>query len=957
MPKIPNPSSHTFTVLPRGCLRFCAGVSLALAWLAVSAAQAQTTNYTLGTASLLEGSAAGTDSVVLGVTPPSASWTNTANATWLHLSQANQSGSGSTNVIFAYDANQGATRSGTLTIAGQTLTVTQAGSTYVAAGSLTNLVSSGLTSPQGVAADGAGNVYIADWRNNAIKKWTAAKSTVTTLVSSGLGGPFGVAVDGAGNVYIADTGNNAIKEWSAAKSNVTTLVSSGLNTPQGVAVDRLGNVYIADTFNHAIKEWSPINSNVTTLVASGLTYPVGVAVDGAGNVYIADTGNNAIKEWSPVNSNVTTLVSSGLTSPVGVAVDGGGNVYIAGSGYGSVKEWWAASNTVTPLVSSALPSIDCVAVDGVGNVFIGNSGTSGNFMELPRAFVDPTPRLEGPAAGSDALPVVLPATELLSGPFAPISSDPSWLTISGISNGVVSFAFTATTSNRTAFITLLSQTIAVTQGCLLGTTARLEGPGAGLDSVVLVVYPNSDTWTATANAAWLHLTQPNQSGTGSTNVIFSFDANPGATRSGTLTIGTQTLTVTQAGSTYFPASPLTILGSAVQPSAVAVDGMGNVYFADVGNVIKKWTLASNTVTKLVSSGLNQPWGLAVDGAGNVYIADAGNNAIKKRIATSGTVTNLVSSGLAFPAGVALDGAGNVYIADTDNGAIKKWTVANSKVTTLVSSGLNQPLGVALDAAGNVYIADSLNGAIKEWTVANSNVTILVSSGLSFPAGLAVDGGGNVYIADAGSAIYKWTSANGNVTTLLSLAQCYGAASDSAGNVYIAAKFGNNLIEELPYAFVDPTPRLEGLAAGSDALPVVLPATQNLLPPFAPTSDQSWLTITSAASGVVGFSFTANAGLSRTAHITLLGQTIPITQSGVTPPTLTSAQMLANGACQFCFTNTAGASFTVLSTTDLSLPLSNWTVAGTASNTSPGQFQFTTQPITNGPQSYYIVRSP
>ena len=62
------------------------------------------------------------------------------NATWLHLSPANQSGTGSTNVIFSYDANPGATRSDTLTIAGQTLTVTQAGSTYVAAGPVTTLV-------------------------------------------------------------------------------------------------------------------------------------------------------------------------------------------------------------------------------------------------------------------------------------------------------------------------------------------------------------------------------------------------------------------------------------------------------------------------------------------------------------------------------------------------------------------------------------------------------------------------------------------------------------------------------------------------------------------------------------------------------------------------------------------------------------------------------------------------
>ena len=113
---------------------------------------------TLGTTNLLEGPAAGSDGLALMVTGP---WTASTNATWLHLSAANQSGTDSTNVIFTFDANSGVTRTGTLTIAGQIVIVTQAGATYVAAGP-TTLVGSGLSYPRGVAVDGAGNVYIAD---------------------------------------------------------------------------------------------------------------------------------------------------------------------------------------------------------------------------------------------------------------------------------------------------------------------------------------------------------------------------------------------------------------------------------------------------------------------------------------------------------------------------------------------------------------------------------------------------------------------------------------------------------------------------------------------------------------------------------------------------------------------------------------------------------------------------
>jgi hypothetical protein len=68
-------------------------------------------------------------------------------------------------------------------------------------------------------------------------------------------------------------------------------------------------------------------------------------------------------------------------------------------------------------------------------------------------------------------------------------------------------------------------------------------------------------------------------------------------------------------------------------------------------------------------------------------------------------------------------------------------------------------------------------------------------------------------------------------------------------------------------------------------------------------------------------------------------------------------MLGGNILQFGFSNTQTASLTVLATTNLSLPLSNWTVVGMASNTGPGQFQFTSQPTTNDSQLFYVVRSP
>jgi sugar lactone lactonase YvrE len=501
---------------------------------------------------------------------------------------------------------------------------------------------------------------------------------------------------------------------------------------------------------------------------------------------------------------------------------------------------------------------------------------------------------------------------------------------------------------------------------VLGTTNLVEGPGLGSDSVVLAVNPQAAGWSASANSSWLHLTPANQSGTGSTNVIFSFDANSGTTRAGTLTVAGLTLTVMQCGSNYVTApgaeGGVTQLGpTLIQPTGVAADVMGNVYIADYGNnTILRWTKTNNSDSLLpLSIALENPAAVALDTNGNVYIADAGSNAVYEWTSNQ-TLITLVSNGLSTPSGLAVDLAGNVYIADTYNSAVKEWVAATSNVTTLLIPGLGYPFGLAVDAAGNLYIADIGNNAVEKWTAATSSMTPLVST-VSLPFGVAVDGSGNVYVADSGdNAIKKWIAASNHVVTLASLGQDpivenpQGVAVDGAGNVYMA-NYGSTTIAELPHAFVNTNSISESAAARNDVLPVVLPPTENLLVPFAPVTNASWLSINGITNDVVSFGCTANAGPSRLAYITVFGQNIPITQ--LFPSPMLYQPRISNGVWQVDFSNNTGASFTVLSTTNLSLPLNKWTVAGSPTNIGPNLLQFSWLPTTNDPHRFFLFRSP
>jgi sugar lactone lactonase YvrE len=732
---------------------------------------------------------------------------------------------------------------------------------------------------------------------------------MTTLVSSGLDYPTGLAVNGAGNVIIADSGNDAIKKWISTEGTLITLIASDsvfggpihMESLDSVAVDAAGNVYFNNRFfepleNHSvtrIRRWN-VASNTFDIVADDA--PGALAVDPGGDVYYG----NPIKRWNRTDHTVTTLgPPMGVTQQVtGMAVDSAGRVVFADS-----------SNAIRTLIP---------------------------------AYVDRTPRTENFIAGNGLLPEVVPAIAMLHA--VPVSDQP-WLTITGNANGVVAYAFAQNTRpvNRQAGITVLGEQVPVWQGCApaLGTNRLWEGPGAGSDSVMLnTIYPP----TVTAGAAWLHPLPAGEPG--DSLVRFTFDANPGPTRSATLTIAGQILTVTQAGSAYIAApTPLTTLaaGLAGMPHTVAVDGAGNViigtsdYAWDSG-WIGKWNPATNTVTTLVSSGLSGVMGLTLDGAGDIYASSVWDGAVKKWHPANGSLTTMFSSPDNFyPMGVAVDAEANIYFADALSGGIRKWIAATDSLVTQSSEGYQ---GVAIDVAGNLYCSNygtdgSLTGGSSKWNACSGKVSRIATDQRHNAA--VVDGSGNHYfITTDDRNIRRWNAATQTISPKLvpsGLNYPEGIAVDSTGNIYIADTM-NYAVKEQVRAFVDPTPRVFGLAAGSGTLSQVLPASQNLRAPFAPTSDQPWLTITGVANGIVGFSYSATTS-TRTAHINLLGQTIAIIQDPqATPPgdliSLAGTSVITDGGGQkslqmSVLCSDANATLTLLSTTDLTLPLGAWDV--------------------------------
>lgn len=290
-------------------------------------------------------------------------------------------------------------------------------------------------SPQALAIDSKGNLYIADSGNNRIRRVTPA-GIVTTVAGNGKdtfagdGGPateaslyqpFGVAVDAADNLLIADSGNLRLRKVSAATGIITTLAGDGrygsggdggpatqaqFKFLYGVTVDRNGLIYVVDGEDHRVRRIDA-NGRIDPYAGSGqlgalgdggpalnaqLNYPSFISTDPEGNLYIADYGNHRIRKVTFATGLISTVAGTGaggqgvdgvdplnseLLFPNDMAVDGLGRLFIADTGSHRIRKLMGTGSFQTAAAASAASYNDrLLARDSLAAAFGGSLATA-----------------------------------------------------------------------------------------------------------------------------------------------------------------------------------------------------------------------------------------------------------------------------------------------------------------------------------------------------------------------------------------------------------------------------------------------------------------------------------------------------------------------------------------------------------------------------------------------------
>lgn len=714
-----------------------------------------------------------------------------------------------------------------------------------------------LKEPKGIDSDPSGNIWVADTGNNRVVAFNSA-GTWIHKVTSGLSSPQGIAVDQkSGNVWVADTGNNRLQEFDSEGHFIRAVGSKGsgnvqFNEPAALDVGPNGNVWVADSGNNRIEVLNEKGEFVAACGGLGsgngqFNRPAGIEVDGKGNVYVLDENNGRVQQLSERGEYLSQFGVKGAGSgqftfsgAAGLTAAPAGEIWVADSGDSRIEEWNAPQGTRSGVRSVVLridgkaiqePSVTCPQ----GGCPLAGEWTlqSGEYSAGPHT-VEVT--------ATDGVNLTKPEKLNIT-----LNPPPPSLSLSGTLTEQASLG-TAQPHYGLKLNASAEEGNGSKQAGSSTVATEIKIDGKRLDSgeascatetcpITREVTLNSGEYTAGPHTVVAKATDRfGRTTTKELNITLN-PPSPTITLSGTITeqgsLGTtlpryalKVSASSEEGSGGAPPAYVSAFGSAglgsgqfSHPSGIAIDAAGNLWVADTEHArIEEFNGKGEFLKAVGSSGsgngqFSRPKSIAIDPKGDFWVADSGNSRLEefnskweflKAVGSSGSGNGQFSR----PEGIAIDAKGNIWVADTYNYRVQELNEAGEFVKLITGLGAIEPTGLAAGPGGNLWVADWSHNRVVEVSEAGSLVRSFGSEGAGNgqfrqPDVVAIDSSGDVWVGDqnnervqefnqSGEYLAQFGSA-GSGAGQFSFGYPMGIATDSKGNVWVSDT-GNNRVQ-------------------------------------------------------------------------------------------------------------------------------------------------------------------